>query len=335
MKRRLCSVLLSVVVAASMLAGCGSKETAPAAETSTAPAAEETAQAPAEEAAAEETAAAESYKVYLITMDQMDQHWVNVDGGCKKAAEELGNVEYKWLAPDVKDDAKQIECINNAVADNADAILLAANGPDAVTAALEEAVAAGVKIIYVDSAADFEGEVTFATDNQAAGKTAGDEMLKALTDKGITSGKIGVVNVNAATASCVARETGFRSAFEGSDFEILETQYSEGDAAKSKDIAANYITSGCVGIFGANEGSTTGVGNAIQEAGDDVIGVGFDKSDTILSLIKDGYLLATMAQNPDVMGYEGLKAAVAVLGGESFGGAVTDTGVSVITKEGL
>lgn len=335
MKRRLCSVLLSVVVAASMLAGCGSTETAPAAETSTAPAAEETTEAPAEEAAPEETAAAESYKVYLITMDQMDQHWVNVDAGCKKAADELGNVEYKWLAPDVKDDAKQIECINNAVADNADAILLAANGPDAVTAALEEAVAAGVKIIYVDSAADFEGEVTFATDNQAAGKTAGDEMLKALTDKGITSGKIGVVNVNAATASCVARETGFRSAFEGSDFEILETQYSEGDAAKSKDIAANYITSGCVGIFGANEGSTTGVGNAIQEAGDDVVGVGFDKSDTILSLIKDGYLLATMAQNPDVMGYEGLKAAVAVLGGESFGGAVTDTGVSVITKEGL
>ncbi|WMC94388.1 substrate-binding domain-containing protein [Kineothrix sp. MB12-C1] len=334
MKRKLCSVLLSAVLAVSMLAGCGSKDAAPAAETSTAPAKEEVAEAPAKEEVAEDTSA-ETYKVYLITMDQMDQHWVNVDTGCKEAVKDFPNVEYKWLAPDVKDDAKQIECINNAVADNANAILLAANGPDAVTAALEEAVAAGVKIIYVDSAADFEGEVTFATDNQAAGKTAGEEMLKAFTDKGVTSGKIGIVNVNAATASCVARETGFRSAFEGTDFELLETQYSEGDAAKSKDIAANYITSGCVGIFGANEGSTTGVGNAIQEAGDDVVGVGFDKSDTILSLIKNGYLLATMAQNPDVMGYEGLKAAVAVLGGESFGGKVTDTGVSVITKDGL
>ncbi len=328
MKKKLLSVLLSVTLAGVMLAGCGSTAEAPVAET-TAPV-EESVEAPAAE-----TPAAGSYKVYLITMDQMDQHWVNVDAGCKKAADELGNVEYKWQAPDVKDDAKQIECINNAVADNADAILLAANGPDAVTASLQEAVDAGVKIIYVDSAADFVGEVTFATDNQAAGKTAGDEMLKALTGKGITSGKIGVVNVNAATASCVARETGFRSAFEGSDFELLETQYSEGDAAKSKDIAANYITSGCVGIFGANEGSTTGVGNAIQEAGDDVVGVGFDKSDTILSLIKDGFLLATMAQNPDVMGYEGLKAAVAVLGGENLGGAVTDTGVSVITKDTL
>ena len=78
-------------------------------------------------------------------MDQMDQHWVTVDKGCQKAVAELENIDYQWLAPDVKDDAKQIECINNAVAGGADAILLAANGPVAVQSALEEAQAAGVK----------------------------------------------------------------------------------------------------------------------------------------------------------------------------------------------
>ena len=51
-----------------------------------------------------------------------------------------------------------------------------------------------------------------------------------------------------------------------------------------------------------------------------------------MGLINDGYLLATMAQNPDVMGYEGVKAAVDALNGNSLGGAVTDTGVSVLTK---
>ena len=95
------------------------------------------------------------YRIFLITMDQMDQHWVTVDAGARKAVEELGNVSYQWMAPDVKDDAKQIEMINNAVAAGADAILLAANGPTAVIAALREAAAAGVKIIYVDSPADF------------------------------------------------------------------------------------------------------------------------------------------------------------------------------------
>ncbi|WP_020613155.1 ABC transporter substrate-binding protein [Sediminispirochaeta bajacaliforniensis] len=275
------------------------------------------------------------YKIYLITMDQMDQHWVNVDAGCQKAAEELGDVSYKWMAPDVKDDAKQIEMINNAVAGGAQAILLAANGPTAVTSALKEASDAGVKILYVDSAADFPGYQTLATDNKAAGKTAGEEMIKALAASGVTSGKIGIVNVNAATASTVAREAGFREAFKGTDFEILETQYSDGDAARSNDIAANYITLGCVGIFGANEGCTVGTGNAIQEAGKNIIGVGFDKSDMILSLIKNGYLLATMAQNPDVMGYEGMKSAVKVLKGEDVGAKYVDTGVSVITKDKL
>ena len=182
-------------------------------------------------------------------------------------------------------------------------------------AALKEAEAAGVKIVYVDSPANHPAVKTFATDNVAAGKTAGEEMLKALNEKGITEGKIGIINTNAATTSTVDRENGFRSAFEGTNFEIGETQYSEGDAAKSKDIATNYIAQGCVGIFGTNEGCTVGTGNAIKEDGGDVIGVGFDKSDMIQSLIKDGSLLCTMAQNPDVMGYEGIKAAVAALDG--------------------
>ncbi|GKH48829.1 MULTISPECIES: substrate-binding domain-containing protein [Anaerotruncus] len=327
MKTRITALLLCFVVALGLMAGCSSEK--PAAE----PAAPASTAEPAPADAAEPAAPAGNYKVTLITMDQMDQHWVNVDKGCKEAVAELGNVDYNWLAPDVKDDAKQIECINNAVAGGAQAILLAANGPDAVTASLKEAEAAGVKIVYVDSAADYPGVATLATDNKAAGTTAGNEMIKALEAAGITEGKIGIVNVNAATASTVAREEGFRAAFEGTKFEILETQYGDGDAAKSKDIAANYITQGCVGIFGANEGSTVGTGNAIQEAGGTVIGVGFDKSDTILGLIKNGFLLCTMAQNPDVMGREGVKVAVKALSGETIDQTNVDTGVSVLNKD--
>lgn len=274
-------------------------------------------------------------KIALITMDSIDQHWISLNEGAQKAAEEL-DVEVTFMSPNTKDDAQQIECVNNAVAGGYQAILVAANGPDAISSALKEAAEGGVKIVYVDSPANVDAEATFSTDNKAAGKTAGEEMIKALEEKGITSGKIGIVNVNAATDSTVNREAGFREAFEGTDFEIMETQYGEGDAAKSQTIAENYITQGVVGIFGCNEGSTTGAGNAIKASGSsDIVGVGFDKSDAILNLITDGYLLATMAQNPDVMGYEGVKAAVAAIGGESLGGEVTDTGVSVLTKEAL
>ena len=237
------------------------------------------------------SAMAAGEKIALITMDSIDQHWITLNEGAQKAAEELG-VTVTFMSPNTKDDAQQIECVNNAVAGGYQAIIVAANGPDAISSALNEAVEAGVKIVYVDSPANVEAEATFSTDNEAAGKTAGEEMIKALTEAGITSGDIGIVNVNAATDSTVKREAGFRSAFEGTEYNILETQYGEGDAAKSQTIAENYITQGVVGIFGGNEGSTTGIGNAIKASGNTgVIGVGFDKSDAIQGLIKDGYLL--------------------------------------------
>ena len=310
----LCCASCMVVTA---LAGCGKKETSQTAETGS--------------AVTEKAAEGSGDLIALITMDSIDQHWVTLNEGAQKEAKALG-VTVQFMAPNTKDDAQQIECVNNAVSAGAKAIIVAANGPDAISSALKEAASAGVKIVYVDSPANVEAEATFSTDNKAAGKTAGEEMLKALKDAGVTTGSIGVINVNAATDSCVMREEGFRSAFEGTDYTILETQYGEGDAAKSQSIAENYITQGVVGIFGCNEGSTTGAGNAIKASGKNgIIGVGFDKSDAILGLIDDGYLLCTMAQNPDVMGSEGVKAAVAAIGGESLGGKVTDTGVSVLT----
>ncbi|WP_330684670.1 substrate-binding domain-containing protein [Blautia sp. XA-2221] len=276
---------------------------------------------------------AEGEKIALITMDSIDQHWVRLNEGAQEEAKKEG-VTVDYMAPNTKDDAQQIECVNNAIAGGYQAIIVAANGPDAISGALKEAEASGIKIVYVDSPANVEAEATFSTDNKAGGEKAGEELKKALQDKGVTSGDIGIINTNAASQSTLDREAGFRSVFEGTDFKVIETQYSEGDAAKSQSIAENYITQGCVGIFGTNEGCTVGTGNAIKASGSSsVLGVGFDKSDTILNLVKDEYLVCTMAQNPDVMGAEGVKAAVKAINGEDLGGKVTDTGVSVITAD--
>ena len=315
MRKKAISMILAAALGSALLAGCSSapKETTAAATT-----AETTAEEKKEESKAEETKAEEKkeeaagndmlsgetgdiakagdgkgQKVVLITIDSMDQHWVNMDKGCKKAAEELG-CDYKWIAPDVKDDAKQIECVNNAVADGATAILVA-----------------------------------------AAGKTAGEQVLAALEAKGVKEGKIGIVSVNAATTSTVDRDEGFRSAFEGTAFEILETQYADGDAAKSKDAAANFISQGCVALFGANEGSCVGVGNAVAEDGNNIVAAGMDKSDAVIQLIKDGALICTMAQNPDVMGYEGMYAAITAINDGKVAPEYIDTGVSILNLDAV
>ena len=298
------AVLLWVAIGIALLGGCGSNK---------------------------DMADGADYRIALIAMDLLDQHWVTLEEGAMKAAEELG-CEVINMSPNIKDDVQQAEQISNAVASGCQAILLAANEPDAVVPALQEAVAAGVKIIYVDSPANVKAEATFSTNNKAAGKTAGETMISALEARGITEGSVGIVNVNPATDSTVQREAGFREAFEGKDYTLLETQYGEGDTAKSQTISENYIAQGVVGIFGCNEGSTNGAGNAVKASGMKIVVVGFDKSDAIMGLIEDGYILATMAQNPYIMGYEGVRAAVASLNGDAPGGIVTDTGVSVLTK---
>lgn len=280
---------------------------------------------------ADETVKADGdYKIAVITMDSVDQHWVSLKEGAEEEAK-ADDVTVDFMAPDVKDDAKQIECINNAVAGGYDALMVAANSEDAVSGALQEAIDAGMKLVYVDSPANVEAEATFSTDNKAAGKTAGEEMIK-----GVKDGSIGIVNINNSTNTAIQREAGFREAFEGTDYELLETQFCEGDAAKAQTIAENYITEGVVGIYGTNEGASTGTGNAIKASGsDEIVGVGFDKSDTLKGLIEDGYLVCTMAQNPDQMGKLGVQACIKALNGEDLGGEVTDTGVSVLTKEAL
>ena len=86
----------------------------------------------------------------------------------EEKAKELG-VTVDFMSPNTKDDAQQIECVNNAVAGGYDAIMVAANGPDAISSALQEAKDQGIKIVYVDSPANVEAEATFSTDNEAAG----------------------------------------------------------------------------------------------------------------------------------------------------------------------
>lgn len=277
--------------------------------------------------------AVKAQTVYLITMDKMDQHWVQVDNGAKTMAKSLG-VKYKWDAPDVKDNAKQIEAVNNAVADKANLILLAANDPKAIASAVKNAQAKGVKIIYVDSGADVPAITTLSTNNTQAGALAGKTMIDELKAAGKTKGKIGIISVNTATNSTMEREKGFRDAVKAAGYTILTTEYKEGDAAASQEAATGFISGNAdlVGLYGCNEGSTVGVGNAIKASKKPIIGIGFDKSDAIQGLIKGGSLKAAMVQNPYTMGYLGMAQAFAALKGFNTGPAVIDTGVAVMRK---
>ena len=287
-------------------------------------------------------ASGESIKITLITMDQMDVHWVKLEKAARAKVEELKasgvNIDYNWLAPEKKDNAQQIQMIETATNDGSDVIIISVNDSTACNDALQAALNKGIKLIYVDATASLEASATFATDNYAAGAQAGEAMKGYLADAGLTEGTVGIVSAQAGVQSCIDRVDGFISAFEGTGFTMGEVQYSDGDAVKAQELTNALINDGVIAVYGANDGATTGAGNATKEAnsnGNSIICVGFDNSSSNRGLVRDGSLLAFMAQNPNVMGEKSIEAAVALLEGEALSETQVDTGVSVVTIDNV
>lgn len=284
----------------------------------------------------------EAMNITLITMDQMDVHWVKLEKAAHAKVDALKsegkNINYTWLAPEKKDNAQQIQMIETAINDGADVIIISVNDATACNDALQAALDAGIKLIYVDATASLEASATFATDNFAAGAQAGEAMKGYLADKGLTEGTIGIVSAQAGVQSCIDRVDGFKSAFEGTKFTMGETQYSDGDAVKAQELTNALIQDGVIAVYGANDGATNGVGNAVKEAnanGADLVCVGFDNSSSNRALVTDGAVKAFMAQNPNVMGEKAIEAAVALMEGETLAETNVDTGVSVVTADNV
>ena len=276
-------------------------------------------------------------KVGLITMDQMDVHWVRLHDAAEAKVEELNeagnNIELVWLAPETKDNAQQIEKLNAAISDGCNYIIIACNDATSANMTLQEAMDQGIKIIYVDAPASLEASATFATDNFAGGKQAGEYLLNVLKENGVTEGTIGIVDAQAGVDSCQNRYDGFASVFEGTDFELGERQYSDGDNSKAQELANTLIANGVIAIYGTNDGATNGAAAAVADAannGTTIYCVGWDKSDSNIAHVEGGELLAFMAQNPNIMGEKAIEAVVAMEHGEDLGGEVVDTGVSTV-----
>ena len=271
------------------------------------------------------------HKVTLITMDQGSNYWQLIDAGCKEAAEELGDVEYKWTAPNNHDAKEQGECIKKAVADGAEAIIISCVSPTEVNSYLEKAKEKGVKIIYVDSAATVEATATLETDSYKAGIAAGNAMQQALRDKGVKSGTVGLT-AGSHAENAEARVEGFKKSFEGSEFKLSDAVYMLGDRQKIRNFVKD--NPDYVGFVGLNSQTTFAIGDALKETGRRPVFIAFDTADVTLMMIKDGIAFGTMQQNPRKMGYEGLKIAVDALDGKFTGeNEIIDTGINMIRRD--
>lgn len=90
------------------------------------------------------------------------------------------------------------------------------------------------------------------------------------------------------------------------------------------------------GIFGANEPTAIGMGQALKQAGraDRVVGVGFDGNQDLQDFVRDGTLAAIVVQGSFRMGELGVATIAKVLSKQKVDKFI-DTGVVLVTKENI
>jgi ribose transport system substrate-binding protein len=276
-------------------------------------------------------------KVIFIAMDSIDEHWLKVKAGTEDKARELGNVDLSFNAPPGKVDANvQLQMVEDAITKKMDAILLAPLDRDALNPGVDKALAAGIKVVIIDSAVSTNHDVFLATNNGAAGRTAADTLAKLVGEQG----KVAIINAQPGAATAMLRENEFKDQMNKyPGITVVGTQYSDGDRTRALNIATDFMTANpdLAGIYATNEGSTVGAGNAIEQAGKAgrVHFVGFDWSADTKALVEKGVLEASMVQNPYQMGYMGVQAAVDLVSGKGVSSKNVDTGVTVVTKTNM
>jgi ribose transport system substrate-binding protein len=149
------------------------------------------------------------------------------------------------------------------------------------------------------------------------------------------------------SASTRLREEGFTSEIAKTPaLKLVAQQFTDGSMAGAQRVAEtllnNYVKNGkleLAGVYASNQVTAEGAYNALKslrKKGIEVSAkfVGFDDSTLLIQGLQTGVIDALVVQDPEKMGYLGVKSLVDHLNGKPVE-AYVDTGVTVKTKADL
>lgn len=256
----------------------------------------------------------------ISTLD--NPFFVDLKDGAEAKAAELG---VSLRVVDAQDDpARQLAGIEDLIARQVDLILVNPTDSAAVVPAILAANRAGIPVITVDRSAD-SGEVVayIASDNILGGRMAGEFIAEVLGGKGKVVELEGIPGTNAARE----RGQGFGEAIgKYPDIEIVARQEAGFDRARGLNVMENILQAQpeIDAVFCHNDEMALGAIIAIQAAGraDEIKVVGFDATDDAVVAVNEGRMLATVAQQPRLIGALGVETALKVLQGETVDGFI-------------
>ena len=272
----------------------------------------------------------------LKTVTEVAEFWGTLLSGVEKAAAEYG-VELKVLtAPREVDIDEQIELIRQVTEEKPDVMILSAADYDRCAEATEEAIAAGIGVVAIDTDVNAAGRACYVGSNNYQ---IGLEMGRAMADYLPEGGKVAVIQHMLTTTTGIDRTRGVLDALnEAGNIDILGSFCCDNSTEQARAITTELLSEDpeIRGFVCTNEVCNVGAANALADLGmgGQVFVVGCDNSQRQIQFLEQNIIQAIVTQRPFNMGYMAVQQAVRVANGEQTDDFV-EVACVLITRENM
>lgn len=318
MKRTL-ALLTALMLTVMMLAACGGgTSSTPAAST---PASEPAASTPAE-GGSSEPAAATGGTYALVAKDVNNPYMQKAYEGFEKACAEIG-VTPLYKGPDQATPEKQIEIIQQLIAQNVDLIAVAANDADALQPVLTQAMDQGIKVISFDSAVNKDSRMLHI--NQADPEKIGRVLIQAAHEMVDGEGGIAILSATAQATNQNLWIQWMETELEENpdkyeNTPLINVVYGDDEPTKSTNETQALLQNPEIKVIIAP--TTVGMlaaGKYMQDNETDVLLTGLGLPSEMAPFIEDGTCPWMYLWNPVDLGYLAAYAGSALVGGTITG----------------
>jgi ribose transport system substrate-binding protein len=288
----------------------------------------------------ENTGSTAKPKIALVMKSLANEFFSTMADGAKKhQASNAG--AYDLVANGIKNEtdlAEQVNLVEQMVARQVNAIVIAPADSKALVPVLKRAKDAGILVVNIDNKLDSDVlkqanlTVPFVgPDNRAGAKQVGDALAKQLK----SGDKVAIIEGIPTAYNGQQRRLGFEDAMKSAGINIVTVQSGNWEMEKANNVSSAILSehTDLKAILCANDNMALGAVAAIQTAGrsGQVLVVGFDNIGAIKPMLAKGRVVATADQHADQLAVFGIEAALKILKGEAPPSDQT-TAVDLVTK---
>ena len=244
----------------------------------------------------------------LISANIKVPYWQSAGAGWARAGSQL-KVGIAFAGPDTYDPPAERDALAAAVAKKPDGILISVADPNVIKDGIDNAIAAGIPVITMDSDAPASKRLFFiGTNNYQAGIAGGTRLAQELKGKGTV-----VVFSMPSQPNLKERLRGYKDALEASpQIKLAHIVDVQGDPRIAFDTTTQFLANDkkeqidafvCLEALAGKEVATVLNNNGIK--GRTVIAM--DTDPETLQWIQKGIIAATISQKPYTMAYVGLQ----------------------------